>query len=284
MSEVVVHEHQPEPPRFAIVPVAEIQQRMSAIKQLIQGVMKENVDFGVIPGTGENARKVLLKPGAEKICAMFRIAVQYDTQNLSRQPFPGEALVVHYRVTARGVSPSGEILGEGMGEASTGEEKFRWRRAVCDEEFNDTPETQRRIQYKRGKAGSHYKVQQIMTNAADSANTILKMAAKRALLAMTLNITGCSDDFTPGDYDDSPVPPGTDGDVSDEPPPRAPRPKGKPPAAGVPAEIGLGERKFIERKIEESGIPLAELLAEAKIESLNDLTPESFAYLKDRLR
>jgi hypothetical protein len=284
MNEVVIQQ-QPEPPRFAIVPVAEIQQRMAAIKQLIQGVMKENVDFGVIPGTGENARKVLLKPGAEKICAMFRIAVHYDTQDLSRQPFPGEPRTVHYRVVARGVSPSGEVLGEGMGECSTDEEKFRWRRAVCDEEFQDTPETQRRIQYKRGKAGSHYKVQQIMTNAADSANTILKMAAKRAMLAMTLNVTGCSDDFAPGDYDDSPITPGTDDDRSDEPPPpRAPKPKGKPPTAGLPTEIGLGERKFIERKIEESGEPLADLLAEAKIESLNDLTPESFAYLKDRLK
>ena len=278
MNDLVVQD-QPRP-RMEIVPVAEIQQRMSAIKSLIQGVMKEGTDFGVIPGTGDRAKKVLWKPGAEKICAMFRIAVQYDTQDLSRQPFPGEPRVAHYRVVARGVSSSGEVLGEGMGEASTEEEKYRWRRAVCDEEYDNTPETQRRIQYKRSGQG-HYTTKQVMTNAADSANTILKMAAKRAHVAMVLSVTGCSDDFSQDVIDeDTPTVPG-----SDDAPPAGPRaPRAKPPAGPKPpAEVGLGERKWIENKVRETGANLEELLADAGIESLVDLTPESFAKIKAAL-
>ena len=45
--------------------------------------------------------------------------------------------------------------------------------------------------YRNGKS-----VDQIRTEPADLANTILKMACKRAMIAMTLNVTAASDIFT----------------------------------------------------------------------------------------
>jgi hypothetical protein len=53
----------------------------------------------------------------------------------------------------------------------------------------------KRVKFGR-KAGGHYTVQQIRTEPADLANTALKMACKRAKIAMVLNVTAASDMFS----------------------------------------------------------------------------------------
>src|SRR5258708_32215759 len=151
---------------FPVIPVAAIKARVAAIHQLVDSVIQENVHFRKIPGT---PKKSLWKPGAELICAMLRIGVRYETEDLSR----GD--VIHYRVRCIGFNTAGQLLGEGLAEASTGEEKYRWRAAICKEEFDDTPETHPREKYKRGQQGSHYKQLQIRTAAADRANTNPKL-------------------------------------------------------------------------------------------------------------
>lgn len=256
-------------PRMEIVPVEEIKARVNAIKKVITDAMQENVHFGKIPGTDKPS---LYKPGAEMICATFRIAVRFHVEDLS------STNLVRYRVTCQGVSQDGQVLGESIGEASTAEEKYRWRRVVCDEEFDAAPEHLRRVKYGRGQGGSHYTQKQIMTNAADSANTILKMAQKRALVGMTLTVTGCSDIFSQ-DLEDQ----GEGEGVDDAPkPPKTPQSKSSKaaPKAAPAADFGLGERKWVEAKIKDRGLELAPVLAEGGIESLNDLTPEAFAKIK----
>jgi hypothetical protein len=126
----------------------------------------------------------LLKPGADVLCMAFRIADSYHVEDLS------EANTVRYRVTCIGThQTTGSVLGTGMGEASSGEEKYKWRKA-WDDEIDATPENLRRI--KKGK----YTTKQVRTEPADLANTILKMANKRAKMAMVLNVTAASDCFT----------------------------------------------------------------------------------------
>ncbi len=272
MNEMVSYE---QPHGGAVVPVAVLRDRVRAIKELVQSVFVENVHFGVIPYT--NDKKVLLQPGADQICALFRIAPRYHNEDLST------AEEIRYRVTCQGVNQAGEILGEGMGEASTGEEKYRWRRAVCDEEFEATPETKRRVQYKKSQGG-HYKVLQIMTNPADSANTILKMAAKRARVAMVLTVTGCSDDFSQdeeilGVGEDKDAPPPTD--MTPRSKPKGPAPKARDKVANP--DFGLGERKYIERRAAETGADVLALCKAAEIESLADLTPEAFEIIKGEI-
>jgi hypothetical protein len=278
MDELVVRE---QPQEFSIVPVAQLKARIDAIHRLVESAMQEHVHYGSV--TGEGGKKSLWKPGAEQICAMFRIAVRYETEDLSR----GD--VIHYRVKCIGYSVAGELLGEGMGEASTAEEKYRWRAAICDEEYDNTPETHRRIKYNRGKQGSFYTKKQIKTEAADSANTILKMAAKRAHVAMTLTVAGCSDFFSQ-DLDDDDTPAAQAGD-DEPPPPRQPQRRSQAPAPGPTGAASQekqppdmrGERAFIQRKLTETGKDLAPLLAEAGMASLDDLTPDNFLVLKKLL-
>lgn len=161
--------------------VADIISHVATVQEVMKAVMKKDVHYGVIPGTD---KPTLLKPGAEVLCMAFRIADRYEIEDLS------EGSTVRYRVTCVGSHQTmGTVLGSGMGEASSGEEKYKWRKA-WDDEFDATPENLRRI--KKGK----YTTKQVRTEPADLANTILKMANKRAKMAMVLNVTAASDCFT----------------------------------------------------------------------------------------
>ena len=168
--------------------VAEVVQHAKTVQQVMQSVMREGTHYGKIPGAGD--KPVLLKSGAEVLCMTFRIADRYDVADLSRDG------VIRYRVNCIGEhEQTGTPLGSGLGECSTDEEKYRWRKAVCNEEFELTPENMRRIKFGR-KQNGHYTVQQIRTESADLANTVLKMACKRAKIAMVLNVTAASDMFS----------------------------------------------------------------------------------------
>ena len=165
---------------------ADIKKQIGVIQTVMQEVMKEMVHYGKIPGTNQQS---LLKPGAEKIAATFRLAPDYSVDDLST---PDEA---RYRVTCKLISPSGVFVGSGLGEASTSEQKYKWRGAVCQEEYDATDESRRRIKYGRKQGGGHYTQQQVRQDPADLANTVLKMAAKRALVAAVLTATAASDLF-----------------------------------------------------------------------------------------
>ena len=170
--------------RFTAV---EIRERVNLVQEIMRNIMKPNTHYGIIPGT---PKPTLYKPGAEVLCVTFRIAPEYIITDLS------DALTARFRVTCVGKHQVTEQkLGEGVGECSSGEEKFKWRAAVCAEEFDLTPETMRRLKFAKYK-GNVEKKTQIRTEAADMSNTVLKMACKRALLAMTLNVTAASDIFS----------------------------------------------------------------------------------------
>jgi hypothetical protein len=173
-----------EPHRFS---VAEIRQRVNLVQEVMRGIMKKETHYGVIPGT---QKPTLYKAGAEQLCATFRIAPKYRIEDLST------ADCARFRITCIGVhQTTGIELGEGVGECSSSEEKYKWRRALCAEEFDVTPENMRRLKFKKYK-GNIEKETQIRTEPADLSNTVLKMAAKRAMIAMTLNVTAASDIFT----------------------------------------------------------------------------------------
>ena len=170
------------------LPVAEVVSRVRRIQEMMKALMKDGTHYGTIPGT---PKPTLYQPGAELLCMTFRVAPSPTVEDLSTE---GR---VHYRITMRGVNQStGEMLGEGVGECSSSEEKYSWRRPVCPEEFADAPVDLRREKWVKGyKAEPPHKIQQVRINPADIANTVLKMGAKRALVAMTRVVLACSDIF-----------------------------------------------------------------------------------------
>ena len=177
--------------------VSEIKSQIQAIQQVMKSVMKPKEHYGTLPGCGD--KPVLFKPGAEKIMATFRIAPKFEIEDLSTSD------ECRYRVISTGVySPDGTFLGQGVGECSSNEEKYKWRASVCNEEYNETPENRRRSKWKKGYNGKPaYSIDQVRTDHADQANTVLKMAVKRAQVAMVLTVTGASDIFAQ-DLEDMP--------------------------------------------------------------------------------
>ena len=167
----------------------EVRDRVNLVQTVMKSVMKRDTHFGTIPFT---PKPTLYKAGAEVLCMTFKIAQEYRVEDLSTS---NEA---RYHVTCVGRHQlTGATLGEGMGECSSNEEKYAYRAAVCKEEFEATPEANKRVKWSKGKNNSPaYSTNQVKTNIADLANTVLKMACKRAMVAMTLNVTAASDIFT----------------------------------------------------------------------------------------
>lgn len=162
----------------------EIRAQVNLIQEVLSAVMKEGVHYGKIPGTD---KPTLFKAGAEKILMTFRIAATVGSiEDLSTPE------AIRYRVTMRATNQgNGALLGEGSGECSSDEEKYKWRRPVHPKEWDAAPEDRKREKWTRD--GDTWK--QVRTEPADVANTILKMAVKRALVAMTLVVTAASDVF-----------------------------------------------------------------------------------------
>jgi len=168
--------------------VAEIIGHVAMVQEVMRAVMKQDVHYGIIPGTD---KPTLLKAGAEVLCMAFRIADSYEVEDLSTE------YTVRYRVTCTGTHQvTGHVLGTGMGEASSGEEKYKWRKANSPQEFEATPPNLRREKHIKPRNGNAYVIQQVRTEPADLANTVLKMANKRAKMAMVLNVTAASDCFS----------------------------------------------------------------------------------------
>lgn len=161
---------------------SEVVQHAMVVQDVMRAVMKPELHYGKIPGT---EKPTLFQPGADVLCMTFRIAPEFAIEDLSTSDS------VRYRVTCRGVHQlSGVTLGSCVGEASSNEEKYKWRRSVNDKEFNETPASMRRIKF-----GKTWETKQVRTEPADVANTVLKMAEKRAKIGMVLNVTAASDMF-----------------------------------------------------------------------------------------
>jgi hypothetical protein len=160
----------------------------SAIVEAMQKVMRPDVDYGKVPGTDKPS---LWKPGSEKILSMFNLAVTPTVEDLSTPD------CIRYRVHASiHHIPTGNVMGVGVGEASSAEAKYQWRKVVCVEEWDATPTDRRRIKWKNGSGGKAYSVSQVRADPEDVANTVLKMAKKRAQIDATLTCTAASDVFS----------------------------------------------------------------------------------------
>ena len=257
--------------RTAVVARPKGVDQMLAERQVLLDVMdklmQKDKHYGKIPGT---PKPTLYKPGSELILSAFRIAVDPIVEDLSN------ADEIRYRVTCRGVHmETGIVVGSGVGEASTSEERYKWRASVCDEEFQATDETHRRIKYKKGyDGGAVQTLVQVRTQPADLANTVLKMAKKRAQIDMTLTATAASDVFTQ-DLEDLPT--GLDPDaVADDksstgkPQTTAPQARSGSGGAGSSkasnAQIGL-----LKARCNDGNVSVADLIGHFGLESLDDM-------------
>lgn len=169
--------------------IQEMKEQVQVVQQVMQYIMKPKAHYDKLPGCGD--KPVLLKPGAEKIGMVFRIGSEPE---IDRET---DGFDTHFHIRCRMFDiRTGNTLGYGVGEGSTSESKWAWRRAICHEEFEATLETRRRIHWqKKYNSGGFEAVEQVRQNPADIINTVLKMALKRAEVDGIRKVTACSDVF-----------------------------------------------------------------------------------------
>ena len=180
------------------VTTEELLNRVQRIREVQAKVMKDGVDYGTIQGCGD--KPTLLKPGAETLLLAFEMAAVPD--QLTIQDLGNEDEVRYRVVTPIVHVPTGRVCGHGVGECSSMEEKYKWRKAVCQEEWEETDPDRRRVKWAKSRDGA-YQVSQVRTNKADVANTVLKMGKKRSLVDGALTVTAASRIFTQ-DVEDMP--------------------------------------------------------------------------------
>jgi hypothetical protein len=259
----------------------EIKAQVQRIQQVMKAVMKDKVHYGIVPGTPKPS---LWKPGAEVLAATFHIAPSYKVDDLSDHD------CIRYRVTCIGTHQStGVVLGEGMGECSSNEEKYKWKKCA-NREFDATDDSRKRFKYGYDRdSRSEYEIKQVRTEPADVANTILKMACKRAQVAMVLNVTAASDCFTQ-DLEDMPeeIRESIAGDEAQAPrgKPATQAPKstngGTQSSGGVATEKQI---KLIRVKLDNAGMSAEELCTKFGIDSITklafDKVNEALAFIAD---
>lgn len=209
--------------------VAEVKAHVNLVQEVLRGVMKDGTHYGIIPGT---QKPTLYKAGSEQILVTFRLGVDPEVIDLTT----GDE--IRYRVACHVyIQATNQRIGTGVGEASTSEEKYRWRAAVCQEEFDETPEDRRRKKWQRKREGGAYQINQVRTQPADLANTVLKMAKKRAQIDATLTTTAASDVFAQDleDLPDEIRAAAADEPGETKPPIQPPQRKSEPAAARAPS-------------------------------------------------
>lgn len=182
-----------------VMTVQELLSQADLVRNAIKERMQDGLHYGTIPGT---KGKVLLKPGADLICLMFRLSTSYTVQTIQLAGEHREERVTCFLKT-RGVS--GLLVAEGLGVCSTREGKYRFRAEntgqLVPEEYwhHRDPDVIGGPQFSTRKVDGKWMVfhQVETTNPADVYHTVLAMARKRALVQAVLTATATSDAFEP---------------------------------------------------------------------------------------
>lgn len=190
----------------------QMQAQMHAIEEMKKDILREGVHFGTIPGCGD--KPALFKSGAEKLAFRFRMAPKFRGEDNPRDLGNGHR---EYIITCEMYSIiTGVYLGAGVGSCSTMEAKYRYRgqnfeetgEVVPGEYWNAKKKDPRAAQALIGGPGFVTKkidgqwliVRQLgerqeNLDLADTYNTVLKQAKKRAMVDAVLTCTAASDLF-----------------------------------------------------------------------------------------
>ena len=138
------------------VSLEEANRRVKMLAEFVRGHMVEGEDYGIVPGT--NTKPTLFKSGAEKLNAIFGLAPIVEVVGRNEDWDKG---FVSYEVKVTLLNKrNGQVEAEGIGSCNSRERRYKNQ------------------------------------DAANIANTILKMSKKRALVDATLSATRASGMFT----------------------------------------------------------------------------------------
>lgn len=154
------------------------------LRDMMRAVLKEDVDFGVIPGTG--SKPSLLKPGAEKLLQWFGFGHTTERSEVERDA-DGARVGVTYRCTVTKAMQDGRVVTVATCEGYAGYDEDR---------FFTTAE---QAAEKEKANARRYKRDVNLSKCVEYRapwNSVIKMAQKRALVGAALQATSASTLFT----------------------------------------------------------------------------------------
>ncbi|TGN20798.1 hypothetical protein [Leptospira idonii] len=187
--------------------VLTITKNRQIIQKLMKEVLREGEHYGNIPGTN---KPTLLKPGAENLCFTFRLCPKIQDQIRDLGNGHREVLSTCSIYSLE----SEELLASVSGSCSTMESRHRYRGSTFELTGEPIPQDskEKKAEYRRKGFGMrniggewHWvrytggKIEN--SDLADTWNTVLKIAQKRALVAAVLVSLAVSDMFNQ-DLDD----------------------------------------------------------------------------------
>ena len=222
-KQLALREHGAVPALQTELSAGDIKARLDKITEVQREAMTPGVDFGTIPGTSGpdgKSRPTLLKPGAEKLCVLFRLDLQFTGPGNTETYHAPNAKGIEHLTVMRYCTVFSQVSGERLGGASamcsSRESKYRWRKAarecptcgkgpVLRSKFADreTGDLGWYCFQKKGGCGANFESgdkritsqtegRQENEDVADQFNTIIRMAEKRAMTAAVRLVTGAS--------------------------------------------------------------------------------------------
>lgn len=160
----------PEPAKLALKPLYTVKDMIEFHKDItiiIRDALEYGRDYGHVPGI---EKPFLFKPGAELLCKIFGYTIVYSIvateadheiqREVTNKYGKKNSITGYYGYTIKcTLRQNGHSVGSAIGLCSTNEKKFQY-------------------------------------SPADQRNTVLKMAQKRALVAVVLNSLGLSNRFS----------------------------------------------------------------------------------------
>lgn len=172
---------------------------MGTIRQyqkLIKETLVEGHDYGTIPGIG--GKPSLFKPGAEKVCLLFKMNPEYEVTS-KVEDFEHGFFTYTFKCTIfKTIVQDADVvkfpISQGVGNCNSREEKYRYLWVY----ENEIPAgyDKATMKTKRYKDSGTVKYRIENPDSASLVNTVLKMAAKRAFVAACLQIVSLSDVFS----------------------------------------------------------------------------------------
>jgi len=169
--------------------VTETMSKINNFQKLLQRELKQGRDFGIIPST---TKPTLLKPGAEKILMLLGISSEYQlieqVQDYKQGIFAFTIKCVLYKNSVK--------ITEGVGCCSTKESKYAYK-WVYEKEVPSTLNKEDLVKREfTGPYGKYFKYRIDNDDPYTLANTVLKMAKKRAQVDAVLTVASLSEIFT----------------------------------------------------------------------------------------
>lgn len=171
--------------------------KVKSLQATLKSILVENHDFGKIPGCGE--KPTLLKPGAEKILMALGVTSSYDL--IEHTEYFNDKGFFAYTVKCTLLKGENKIT-EGLGHANSKEKKWAYEFVLEKDLPAGTDKDLLKNKKFEGKFGTYFKYE-VEADANSKANTILKMAKKRAQIDAVLTVASLSEIFTQ-DFDDLP--------------------------------------------------------------------------------